>query len=364
MQLPSTAVENLDRVVLYEFDRVIPIAADQVFCAHAWRPLGRSGERLAVAVVAAARQQVSAARDELLAVGCAPNSVTVTAAALSDYYGFAAGEDSGTAGIFFRDGDRERMTLCTGGRLVSSVHFDSRREARSDRLTREIETLAPDLTEGDAVLIVDDPDAEEEVSLASIAPEGFLPAASRPGWLQAAAVGAALAQIGESRSGLNLLPAELAKAEEGVGLRELGLAAAVVVLSAVLAITIGIKNLSIGGALASELERLSPQVASVQSEEEKSRALLADVEQLEAHRRVSVLAYLEAMTSAVPRTAYLTTFRYKGDRLEVDGIARSASELISVLERSPLFKNVEFTSPTTKYLQDQERFSPRMELER
>ena len=69
------------------------------------------------------------------------------------------------------------------------------------------------------------------------------------------------------------------------------------------------------------------------------------------------------MTEAVPNSAYLTTFRYKGDRLEVDGIADNASVLISLLERSPFFKNVEFTAPTTKYLQSQERFSLRMELE-
>ena len=48
--------------------------------------------------------------------------------------------------------------------------------------------------------------------------------------------------------------------------------------------------------------------------------------------------------------------------LEVDGIAEKASGLISLLEQSPYFTNVEFTAPTTKYLQDQERFSLRMGL--
>ena len=62
-------------------------------------------------------------------------------------------------------------------------------------------------------------------------------------------------------------------------------------------------------------------------------------------------------------SAYLTTFRYKGDRIEVDGIATNAAELISQLEHSAQFKDVEFTAPTTKYLQNQERFSLRMGLE-
>ena len=70
------------------------------------------------------------------------------------------------------------------------------------------------------------------------------------------------------------------------------------------------------------------------------------------------------MTVRLPDSAYLTTFRYKGDRIEVDGIADSAAGLISLLEKSPYFVNVQFTAPTTKYLQDQERFSLRMELEK
>ena len=156
----------------------------------------------------------------------------------------------------------------------------------------------------------------------------------------------------------------MAKDEEGVGLREMALAAVVVVLAAMLASSIAFKNLSVSNALAGEVSRLLPQVTEVTQQEERNRQLLAKVHLLEKHRRHSVLAYLQAMTSAVPRTAYLTTFRYKGDRIEVDGIAQNAAGLISVLERSPLFKNVEFTAPTTKYLQTQERFSLRMELER
>ena len=79
--------------------------------------------------------------------------------------------------------------------------------------------------------------------------------------------------------------------------------------------------------------------------------------------RLSVLAYLRDITVRLPESAYLTTFRFKGDRVEIDGIADSAAGLISVLEESPNFANVEFTAPTTKYLQDQQRFSLRMGLE-
>ena len=50
-------------------------------------------------------------------------------------------------------------------------------------------------------------------------------------------------------------------------------------------------------------------------------------------------------------------------RLTVDGFARSASDLIAALEKSKYFKNVNFTSPTTK-TGDKERFSLVAEVER
>jgi Tfp pilus assembly protein PilN len=213
-------------------------------------------------------------------------------------------------------------------------------------------------------LIIDEPQSDEgDLGVAAIAPPDFLPAGMRPSWLEAAAIGAALAQLNEARVRMNLLPPGLARAEEGIGLRELALAAVVVFLSLTLGTSIAFKNLSVSSALAAEVDRLLPMVTAVTKKEEQNRALLAKLQTLEKSRAVSVLAYLRDMTTRVPTGAYLTTFRYKGDRIELDGIADNAASLIAELEQSQYFKNVEFTAPTTKYLQDQERFSLKMELE-
>jgi len=212
--------------------------------------------------------------------------------------------------------------------------------------------------------VIDEPQSEEgDLGLAAIAPPAFLPSGVRLSWLEAAAIGAALGQLNESRVRMNLLPPALARAEEGIGLRELALAAVVVLLSLTLAASIAFKNLGISNALAAEIERLLPNVTAVTRKEEQNRALLAKLQTLEKSRAVSVLAYLRDMTTRIPNGAYLTTFRYKGDRIEIDGIADNAATLIALLEQSQYFKNVEFTAPTTKYLQDQERFSLKMGLE-
>jgi general secretion pathway protein L len=70
--------------------------------------------------------------------------------------------------------------------------------------------------------------------------------------------------------------------------------------------------------------------------------------------RVTVL--LGVLTDLVPADAYLTTLTLRNGRLTLDGFARSASDLIAALEKSRRFKNVNFTSPTTR-TGDKERFS-------
>ena len=131
----------------------------------------------------------------------------------------------------------------------------------------------------------------------------------------------------------------------------------------VLLATIGARNLAIHGALASQVEELEPRVEQALRREEKNAQLLATVEKLDSHSRSRVLQYLKAVTELVPQSSYLTTFRYREDKIEVEGISDKASELIAILESSPYFTGVEFTAPTTKYLSNQERFSLRMRLE-
>jgi general secretion pathway protein L len=72
---------------------------------------------------------------------------------------------------------------------------------------------------------------------------------------------------------------------------------------------------------------------------------------------------LKELTDKIPSDAYLTTLRYRNNRIEMDGFATKSSELIQILESSPLFRNAQFTSPITQGQGGQERFSIVAEIE-
>lgn len=358
--IPASAAANANDAIRYELDRLIPVPPDSLHWTTTTRPLGTVGERIAVTVFASPKPAVEEAMDMVREAGLPISSVTVEPVALADYLALVGVP---LAAVATRSGAREFLTLCADGLVVASHQLDRRPQPLLQAALREMETALPERS-GEAPALLRGRALEEgEQSLAAMAPLDLLPADAVVGEAEIIAIGAALGLVGESRQTVNLLPAAMVQTAAGFGLRELALSGAVAAMALLLLGSIGAKNLSIASALSSQLEDLEPRVTQALRRADKNDEMLAMVERLEAKSRSRTLTYLKAVTDLVPTTAYLTTFRYREDKIEVDGIADKASELIAILESSPYFAGVEFTAPTTKYLANQERFSLRMRLE-
>jgi Tfp pilus assembly protein PilN len=61
-----------------------------------------------------------------------------------------------------------------------------------------------------------------------------------------------------------------------------------------------------------------------------------------------VLDILRELSQTVPTTAWVRDFLYSKNKIQLEGKADSASELIPILEASPMFKDVHFLSTITK----------------
>ncbi len=62
----------------------------------------------------------------------------------------------------------------------------------------------------------------------------------------------------------------------------------------------------------------------------------------------AVMIALEALSRAVPDSAWLTNLEVRGDELRLTGKASNASGLIATLEKVPHFEDVQFSEPTTQ----------------
>jgi general secretion pathway protein L len=173
-----------------------------------------------------------------------------------------------------------------------------------------------------------------------------------------------LAGGAENAGMLNLLPGE-----SGHGARESRLSRALACLALILAVS----------AVAIPLQRqratvakLQAEVTAARAEAEESLALRDRLGQLtrsaqflvaDKTRQPLVVQVLEELTRLVPDQAYIVQFELHDQTVELHGFAATASDLIGVLEQSPLFKAPQFRSPVTQDRRSgAERFHVSVEL--
>ena len=374
--LPAAARENLRQVLEYELERVIPLPRDEVFYDYQVRESG-GGEtgRLAVLIVSVPRRVVREYVEALEVAGARPKAIVIAASALGDYAAFCRGTLDAPLALVARSGADLEVALFAERQLIAShalrggvlpVAAELQQMVRRDLAEvfhapqTAVEMLyaipsngaAPPPVEGASLFVL-------ASGRLDVPPEFFT--RPEPGILPA--VGAALGAVREGVVDINLLPEE-----HRPGLQE-GLFVPIVLLAAVVALamiygsSVIIRDEIIRRDLARQVEELEPQVAAVKKQEAQARKLQERVATLTADQGRRMIAYLKELTDRIPTDAYLTTFRYRNARIELDGFANRASELIQILESSSILRNVQFTSPTTAGQGGQERFSIVAEVE-
>jgi general secretion pathway protein L len=158
-----------------------------------------------------------------------------------------------------------------------------------------------------------------------------------------------LAEARAKGEALDLLPgAPRESAREGRLHRALGLLALVL---AVIAVGIPLQRQR---ATVAELEA---QVATAQANAEESLALREQLDQLtrsaqflvaEKTRRAMMTEVLAELTRLLPDQAHIVQLQLQDGTVQLHGFAATASDLIGLLDQSPLFNTPEFRSPVTQ----------------
>jgi Tfp pilus assembly PilM family ATPase len=173
-----------------------------------------------------------------------------------------------------------------------------------------------------------------------------------------AAVGLALNGLVPLPLRIDLLPKELAPPRRDPGLT---LTFRLLALIAILGLAYGI-----GGAIRERraLADLTGRVEQLRAEAAKVEQLKGDVGRLEGQivalqkidqGDVRKLDLLREIVQLLPKGVVLTLFSVEGREARIGGtITGSASDLISILEQSPMLENVQFTSPVASRAESQD----------
>ncbi|HEY3637384.1 MAG TPA: type II secretion system protein GspL [Rhizomicrobium sp.] len=115
---------------------------------------------------------------------------------------------------------------------------------------------------------------------------------------------------------------------------------------------------------ASAADELSSEVDSAASRAAVVHRLTHDISDVQAQiefplgqkRAPFLLALLKEVTRVLPDGTWLTEFELDGGKLHIQGFAKSASDVVGQIDRSPLFANAQFMAPLQSAQNGNERF--------
>ena len=379
LSLPEAAKNDLAQVLEFEIDRLLPLSRDEIYYDTVVR---EAGGKLDVLVVSVPRRVVAEVLSALEMANVATRCVAISPAAIFDFLRYTSQDDEEHAVALVEDGPGVEFDYVARGTLIAS-HLVRGEEvaapAQVGRLVTQESTaaggspgavkiyawrapgadggtpaLAPDLLASGTELL-------QRAATALSVPDDFATTAT-PSLVPA--IGAALGAVREGSADVNLLPAEQRRAmEEGAPLLTFLCAAVLLLVTSVWIVSAVVKDHRIASHLHQELSDLEPTMRAVHRNEEDAKAINEKLRILTQGDRRRISLVLKELSEVVPKDAYLTTFRFRSGKVELEGFAKSASDLVPMLERSPYFKNAQFTSPVTKVQDNQERFSLATEIE-
>ncbi len=385
IRLPIATKENLRKVLEYEISRYTPFEKDQVYFDY--QILRESKEWLDLFAVFVRKEEVDALLALLKKIGIEPTSIQIPSiAALNLFYYHGLPRTDERSVLLDVTFPFCEMNLIQGREWRESFHFPLPPEEPESKILSTIERLGwksdhspksnfflfgfdakerifPSLRENDQI---------KGVALPPLHRIRTAPGTSRADKIYAS-IGLPLKGLTQTQFDLNLLPPEMRKKVRDFGkpiFMTFTFVAVILVLTWGLGVFFQYRNALRG--IHREIKNLKPAVEAIEEVQKRRDALRKEILELERIRsaEVSKIEILRELSQILPATVWVWNFKYSGREFEISGFADSASELISLLDRSPLFERVEFLAPVTKERErregidrERERFKIKVRLE-
>ena len=374
-ELPAAVKDNLADVIRYELDRFTPFSHDEAL--YDFSIFGEKDEKLLISLSVAREGQFAPYVASLSEKGIKVKRITaetVCLAALCRY--MTDGADTVCLSIM-----KDEFTGCGSvrGVVVSPFTGDLVRENGESNdtlftgeITPLIETMAAYGIEPRLTVVGDDTmetglDEQVPVPAVRVTSDAIRDRLNAPGQdLPVTTAGAVVEDLWDKAVTINLL------SKGGMAKKKIPLLVTVFLVFVILGFLVpyAMLPLEVEKRRLTEIER---QVSVRKDEVKKVDALKKEIEGVEAEikeirdfkeTRPMVLSVMKELTLILPKTAWTTRVRIAEEKIEVEGYAQSATEILPKLEQSKLFRKAEFSSPTIRDTRmNADRFVIKMELE-
>ncbi len=369
---PDTVRNNVQNAVAFELDRLTPLSTENAY--HDFEVLGERDGRLTAVVAVVPSDKIDPYLRAFRTKGINVEKLTTDESCLSSLCRYLGKSRDLICADVNRTG--YRCTLVTGGVPVSSFFedFESEGTGRVQEFAHVVDRLVETSTVQrlplSVVLISDDQ------TLSGLEQYLKLPVKNVnnheiPRLLSKNCEGMSATAAGAVVEALWPVAAPLDFLSRGVHRRS-GKPATIgfIIVSLILASFLPslILPLQREGRRLAEIEwQIAARKGEVRKVEALKKEIMAQTEviaQVESFKKAnpSALALLKDLTVTLPRTAWTTRTRITETTFEIEGYARSASELLPRLEQSQYLKKAEFSSPTVRDARmESERFAIKAE---
>ena len=360
---PVATKENLRKVLEYETSRFTPFERGETYFDYQLLKEEKDGLHLLAAFVKKA--EVDFHLTLLKKVGIQPLSIQIPAVGALNLFHYHQGIKDGAATILIDVAESfVELNLLREREWVESFHVPLASEEKAARIVHLLKRLG---LQEDALskttFVVYGSGAEDAwvPALMSTPPvrEVLSPPLHRlsiqkkvpnPGRIYAS-IGLPLRELTQTRFDLSLLPMEMRKKVRQIG-KPLFLILTVlcVILGATWGIGIYQQEKNAWNTANAEIRKRKPEVDAIEKVQKQRDELGKEVSEfvkIEAAEPNKV-GILRELAQILPATVWIWNLKYNGKEIEISGFADSASDLIPLLDRSPLFERIEFLAPVTK----------------
>ncbi|MCF8127566.1 MAG: pilus assembly protein PilM [Deltaproteobacteria bacterium] len=367
LELPITVKENLRETLGYELEKYVPFSSEDVYFDFQIISEDKTTDRLRLFLVVVKKQTLSnvLAVSEDLGIGL--SGVGITATALADYFSWRHKKDGGIAKSFIYACERNiELGLIKNGMIIYSRYFEQTEEL-IEAIPKALSKMRLDFVKGDEPLETilcgieeGNPIMERLLQADGITlhPMNF-PDTRIPSANFIPAYGLALKGVRTTPMDINLLPPAKRKKPSRLKVYTLiGLVFLVFLGALFWGGGILLQRQRTLDRLDGEIKKLGSEVKKLEQTQTAKKRMEERIDYLNTLRKggLPVLDVLKELSERIPKTAWLKSFNFSGKGIEIQGYALSASELIQILDASPMFVDVKFLSSINKDRTGMERF--------
>jgi len=369
IELPLAVKENLRGALNYEMEKYVPISAEDLYFDYQVLSEDKVNNRLKVLLIVVKKSSIDPYFEFRDRLGAGISGIEITSTAMANYFSCQPDMSDGNAHaiVYLRD-DNLELNLVKE-RLLNyskSVRVAETEGNLNGLVLQELKPLREVLGENgrvEAAFCGSDSGIEllnrlrEEGDL-DVRPVD-LSGITVPSCALIPAYGLALKGVRKVPMEINLLPIDLRKKPNKAGYYSMFVLTGLVILSVMAwgGSNIVRQKLDLSR-LNAEIKRLDGKIAHIERIQTECKKLEDQIDYLNALRgvRLPTLNILKDLSQRIPENAWINNFYFSDKEVKIDGYADSASELIPLIETSPLFKDVAFMSSITKSNDGKERF--------